>query len=291
MKKFLLKILLIFSITLTAGFLVNIVLCKIRYTYTLKSFLKITEQPNLLIGSSRIHHNIDTALLPNSFQIMSKPNLHGIDQFNILTKVDLKGKKNVISEYDESGISTSINQLIFWDPLKTLSYLRFVQKGKDVKCIVANSFFIREFLKQFKGFELNQRLLTDSSTVYLGMKKSTTQKVKLGILSYITDSLPFAHSKATLYFSNTPCNSIYNEIYETALKSGCTYNLIVPFGQYTSLELNKIKYPPLKVNPIELRNIGYLEDEIYDYRHLNAKGAVKITNELVTQLHKTKNIQ
>lgn len=247
------------------GWIGNYLLFQYRYQVVLKSFLAPSTKPYLLLGSSRLYHNLDLLTLHDSVQIMSKPNLYGMDIAHILHNIDLTHYQKIILEYQPIHISGEKNQVMFWDPTHIFFSLKWCFSAQDYIQTLGNTFLWRHLKAQFSGFKLPPRVLQWPMGTYPDLQKAATWEVKKSRANPLSESMRFPVS--------CPNPAFYQDL-RTQIPQHIEVILVYPFGHPQRLSACSIP----KTLPIwDLSTTHYSPHDLFDDRHLNPHGSKKMT--------------
>lgn len=261
------KILRWILISLFIGWLGNLALHTYRYRVVLRDFLQESNKPYLLLGSSRLYHNIDIALLHDSVHLIAKPNLYGIDVAHILGHLDLSRYRGVLVEYQPIHLSGGKNQVLFWDPRSLGFALGWCRTWNDYLQVIGNTFLWRNIKAQLTGFGLPPRLLDWPMSPYPDLQRQATWAVKKELTSP-EKNLPFDHP-----LRECPNPEFYEKL-RTQIPKNIAFALVYPFGHHEKISVCD---PPADIPLFDLTQLPYTPNELFDDRHVNSLGAQRMT--------------
>lgn len=261
------KILIGVVVCLSLGWLGNLALYTYRYRVVLRDFLEKSDKPFLLVGSSRLYHNIDRTILHDSVHLIAKPNLYGIDLWHILKAIDLHHYRGILVEYQPIHFSGSKNQLIFWDPRELGFALSWCQSANDYVQVLGNTFLWHSLKAQLTGFGLPPASLDWPMSPYPDLQKQAHWALKKS-LAHHPKNLPNNHP-----LMECPNPQFYTQI-QQKLPTETPLVLVYPFGHHQSLAI--CGRPP-GIEVWDFTQLPYSPHEFFDDRHLTAIGARRMT--------------
>ena len=252
---------------------------KINSTHKYINSIIDSNANTLIIGSSRTHHNLHIDYLPDSINVISKPNLYAIDQYNIIKSINFDDNniRYLLLELQEENISSSLNTRYFWDVRSIQDVLKFTSHKKIalINCLITLDPLL--YITPAKKVFHSQRLISSQSELYSKMVNRTTDDVKKNILAYTKDSLIY-NTKSNIYGHDLVNIDLYKQLRDE-IPQNIDLIFYSPFGRYHS---NRSISDDFKV--IELRNINLTIHDIHDYNHLKENGAIKMTKTFLEAL-------